>query len=129
MRPRPAMTDTLTTDAAADTRASAGDACPADALARFEAAGVAHSLDASGHAVVPELLTRAQCQQLAALYAREDGFRSRVVMARHGFGRGEYKYFAYPLPPMLDALRHALYPRLAPIANRWQRQLGFDARF
>ncbi|MFT7773923.1 2OG-Fe(II) oxygenase [Roseateles sp.] len=90
----------------------------------YDWVGVAQSLDAHGNAVLPGLLTAAQCEELAALYPRETGFRSRVVMARHGFGRGEYKYFAYPLPPLLDDLRHALYPRLVPIANRWSRQLG-----
>lgn len=87
------------------------------------------ALDAQGHAVLPGVLTPAQCETLAALYSRRDGFRSRIVMARHGFGRGEYKYFAYPLPPLLERLRHALYPRLAPIANRWQAQLGQATRY
>lgn len=91
--------------------------------------GIERSLDAHGNAVLPGLLTREQCDALAALYPRQEGFRSRVVMARHGFGRGEYKYFAYPLPPLLDQLRHALYPRLAPIANRWNRQLGIDTQY
>ncbi|HSX95383.1 MAG TPA: 2OG-Fe(II) oxygenase [Hydrogenophaga sp.] len=90
---------------------------------------IERSLDAQGHAVLPGLLTSAQCDALAALYARPDGFRSRVVMARHGFGRGEYKYFAYPLPALLERLRHALYPRLVPIANRWQQQLGLVTRY
>ena len=85
---------------------------------------IERSLDAEGHAVLAGLLTVPQCEALAALYAREEGYRSRVVMARHGFGRGEYKYFDYPLPPLLDRLRRALYPRLVPIANRWSRQLG-----
>jgi len=92
-------------------------------------AGVERALDADGHAVMQSLLTRAQCEQLAALYALETGFRSRVVMARHGFGRGEYKYFDYPLPPLLETLRHALYPRLVPIANRWNESLGIDVRY
>ena len=87
------------------------------------------SLDSDGHAILPGLLTGQQCAQLALLYPREEGFRSRVVMARHGFGRGEYKYFSYPLPPLLDELRHALYRRLAPIANRWHRQMGIDVAF
>jgi hypothetical protein len=90
---------------------------------------VERSLDANGNAVLPGLLTGAQCEQLAAIYPREDRFRSKVVMARHGFGSGEYKYFAYPLPPLLDDLRHALYPKLAPIADRWNRQLGIDVRY
>ena len=70
-----------------------------------------------------------QCSAIAALYDREDGFRSRIVMARHGFGRGEYKYFAYPLPPLLEQLRHALYLRLVPVANRWNRMLGIDVQY
>ncbi len=67
--------------------------------------------------------------ELAALYRQERGFRSRVVMARHGFGRGEYQYFAYPLPPLIERLRHTLYPRLVPIANRWNRQMGLDVQY
>ena len=92
-------------------------------------AGVERSLDANGHAVLPELLTAAQCRQLATMYSQEDGYRSKVVMARHGFGRGEYKYFAYPLPPLLHDLRHALYPKLVPIANRWNEQLGIGVSY
>ena len=91
--------------------------------------GIERSLDAHGHAVLPGLLAAAQCEALAALYPRSEGYRSRVVMARHGFGRGEYKYFAYPLPPLLQRLRQALYPRLVPIANRWNRQLGIETRY
>ena len=63
------------------------------------------------------------------MYPQEDGYRTKIVMARHGFGRGEYKYFAYPLPPLLDELRHALYPKLVPIANRWNKQLGIDVSY
>lgn len=90
---------------------------------------IAYALDAQGNAVLPGLLTAEQCDALAALYSQEQGYRSRIVMARHGFGRGEYKYFAYPLPPLLDRLRHALYPRLAPLANRWNRQLGIAVQY
>ncbi|AZY49521.1 proline hydroxylase [Bordetella avium] len=86
-------------------------------------------LDASGYAVLPGLLDPAACQALAATYSHKTGYRSRVVMARHGFGRGEYKYFAYPLPDLLDGLRHGLYQRLAPIANRWNRHLGLATRY
>ncbi|HKT99014.1 MAG TPA: 2OG-Fe(II) oxygenase [Paraburkholderia sp.] len=89
----------------------------------------AASLDRHGNAVLPCVLHAGQCEQLAALYARDDCFRSRIVMARHNFGRGEYKYFAYPLPPLLERLRHALYRRLAPIANRWNRQMGLDVQY
>ena len=92
-------------------------------------ADVARSLDTGGHATLPGLLTGAECKQLSALYPREEGYRSRVVMGRHGFGRGEYKYFAYPLPQLLEALRHALYPHLVPIANRWNTQLGSDVSY
>ncbi|HEY4804148.1 MAG TPA: 2OG-Fe(II) oxygenase [Paraburkholderia sp.] len=95
----------------------------------YDWTGIERSLDAHGHAVLPRVLRPGQCAQLAALYAREDCFRSRIVMARHNFGRGEYKYFAYPLPPLLHKLRRALYPYLAPIANRWNAQLGVDARY
>jgi len=87
------------------------------------------SLDVRGNAVLPGLLNAEQCREIAALYPREDGFRSRIVMARHGFGRGEYKYFAYPLPPLLDQIRHALYPGLAGIANRWNRRMGIDVQY
>jgi hypothetical protein len=90
---------------------------------------VSAALDERGSAVVERLLTPAQCRALAALYAKDDLFRSRVVMARHGFGRGEYKYFGYPLPDVLAAPRTALYPRLAEIANRWNAKMGIDARF
>ena len=90
---------------------------------------VSAELDERGNAVVERLLTPAQCQALVALYVKEDLFRSRVVMARHGFGRGEYQYFDYPLPEVLAEHRTALYPRLAGIANRWNETLGIEARF
>lgn len=95
----------------------------------YDWASIEAALDARGNAVLPGLLMAEQCEALAALYPRKEGYRSRIVMARHGFRRGEYKYFAYPLPPLLDQLRHALYPRLAPIANRWNLQLGIDAQY
>jgi len=90
---------------------------------------VADALDAEGHAIVEQLLTPAECEALAALYADEALFRSRVVMARHGFGRGEYKYLAYPLPVVVARLRDAVYPKLVPIANRWQQAMGIAVRF
>ena len=92
-------------------------------------AGVAAALDADGAALVEGLLARAQCEALAALYDEDAVFRSRVVMARHGFGRGEYRYFAYPLPDLVAELRAAFYPHLAPIANRWHEAMGLVARF
>lgn len=90
---------------------------------------IERSLDRYGNAVLPGLLTEDQCETLSAAYDQEHLYRSRVVMARHGFGRGQYKYFAYPLPSLLAHLRHTLYPHLAPIANRWNRQLRVDAQF
>ena len=90
---------------------------------------VAQALDAFGCAVIPGLLSVKDCAAAAALYERPSLFRSRVVMERHGFGRGEYQYFAYPLPAPLAALRTELYPPLAAIANRWQAVLGLDTRF
>jgi len=100
-----------------------------DRLAAIAWPALAAELDAQGAAVIEQLLSPAACAELAAMYARDDAFRSRVVMARHGFGSGEYKYFADPLPPPIAALRAQLYPRLAPIANRWAAQLGGDVRY
>jgi uncharacterized protein len=69
------------------------------------------------------------CHELAELYSDDSRFRSRVVMSRHGFGQGEYKYFVYPLPPVVAELRTALYPHLAPVANEWSRRLGAERRY
>jgi hypothetical protein len=91
--------------------------------------GVSADLDAQGWAILPGLLSAAEADALAALYGQEAGFRSRVVMSRHGFGRGEYKYFSYPLPDLIQSLRTSAYPRLAPIANRWQERMGKAERF
>lgn len=90
---------------------------------------IGEELDAHGCAVLPGLLAGAQCEALAAEYGRDERFRSRVVMARHGFGRGEYKYFAHPLPAVVATLRTSLYPPLAAIANRWNAAMGLDQRF
>ncbi|WP_437657889.1 2OG-Fe(II) oxygenase [Sorangium sp. So ce1182] len=92
-------------------------------------ARVAEELDAQGCAVIEGLLTGAECGELAALYARDELFRSRVVMARHGFGRGEYKYFAHPLPGLVAALRASVYPRLVPVANRWSADMGLEVQY
>ena len=78
---------------------------------------------------MPSLLTGRECSDLRALYAREELFRSRVVMSRHGYGKGEYKYFAYPLPEPIAALRAALYPRLCPIANRWNAAMSVEVKY
>jgi uncharacterized protein len=90
---------------------------------------VSSELDSHGSAIIAQLIGASECDALAALYALERRFRSRVIMANHGFGRGEYKYFGYPLPEPIAALRSALYPRLAVIANRWNKALGAPARF
>jgi uncharacterized protein len=97
--------------------------------ARIDWRQVAASLDERGYATTPPLLATEECRALAALYPREEAFRSRVIMERHNFGRGEYKYFRYPLPPAVEALRQAIYPHLAPIANNWREQLDEDGQF
>jgi hypothetical protein len=86
-------------------------------------------LDVNGWALVERLLTADECKALAGLYDREQSFRSTIVMSRHGFGRGEYKYFAYPLPDIVAALRPALYAQLTPIANRWNEAMGLAVRY
>ncbi len=92
-------------------------------------AGIEQDLDAVGVARTGPLLTPAECAALMALYEEDGRFRSRVVMARHGFGQGEYKYLAYPLPAPVAGLRAAVYPHLAPIANRWAGAMGTPERF
>ncbi len=101
----------------------------ADRVSAIDWDRVSGDLDESGSATIDQLLGATECEALSALYAREDCFRSRVVMARHGFGRGEYKYFSYPLPEIVGRLRTSIYPKLAPIANRWNAAMGIDARF
>ena len=90
---------------------------------------ISHDLDANGNATIEKLLTPVQCEALCALYPEDAPFRSRVVMGRHGFGRGEYKYFDYPLPKIVASLRAAFYPHLVPIANRWNEQMSLDGEF
>ena len=91
--------------------------------------GVAKSLDADGYAILGHLLSADDCDHLVATYEKPDAFRSRVVMARHGYGRGEYQYFSYPLPDLVAGLRHSLYPPLSEIANRWHESMNVAARF
>jgi hypothetical protein len=98
-------------------------------VAAMDWSAVGAALDASGCAVTPPLLDADACAALAARYSSDAGFRSRVIMARHGFGRGEYKYFSYPLPEMISALRTATYPPLAEIANRWNAAMGIETRY
>jgi uncharacterized protein len=90
---------------------------------------IERSLNTNGSAVLGQLLSIEQCQSLALLYPQHEPFRSHVLMARHGFGRGEYKYFAYPLPSIIADLRSALYSHLAPIANDWNARLKSDIRY
>ena len=95
----------------------------------IDASALEGELEAQGWSVLRDLLTSAECDDVASLYVQDQGFRSRVVMAQHGFGKGEYRYFSYPLPPLVRDLRTALYPRLAPLANGWHRRMGMSARF
>ena len=98
-------------------------------IATFDWPSATDDLDARGWCRLPGLLTDEQCEAVAALYNAAETFRSHVVMARHGYGRGEYRYFAYPLPSLVADLRRLLYPRLAPIANRWHPRIGNEAYF
>jgi uncharacterized protein len=90
---------------------------------------VEEDLDVFGCATVAQLLTPVECNALKALYSRDELYRSRVVMARHGFGRGEYKYYGYPLPEMIRSLRETVYPNLVPIANRWNEIMRIETRY
>ncbi len=102
---------------------------PARRVEALDWARIGAELDERGCATTGALLTADECSELRAGYDADGTFRSRVIMARHGFGRGEYKYYAYPLPRPVAALRTALYPHLAPIANRWEEALGRRAAF
>lgn len=101
----------------------------AEKIAAVDWQGIGAVLDEQGCAILPGVLSAGECAALAGRYDDDDAFRSRVVMARHGFGRGEYKYFAYPLPEPVTALRAALYPPLAAVANRWNEATGIDVRY
>lgn len=98
-------------------------------LADIDWTRVSSELDAAGVTTLPSLLAAEECKALSALYQDDRVFRSRVIMDRHGFGRGEYQYFSYPLPRTVASLRTALYPQLAPIANRWNQSMGLQARY
>jgi uncharacterized protein len=95
----------------------------------FNWAHLHEELSERGCAVLKNLLSAEECGQLAASYCKEELFRSRIVMARHGFGRGEYKYFRYPLPHLITSLREDLYERLVPVANRWNESMNMDVRY
>jgi hypothetical protein len=101
----------------------------ADRVAVVDWQQVAAGLDDRGNALLPRLLSPTECRSLADLYSGESGFRSRVVMDRYGFGQGEYKYFSYPLPALIQSLRTSLYSRLVPIANRWNNAMGLEVRY
>jgi hypothetical protein len=113
--------------AAAKTKVSMSPA-PARAEA-MDWPGVAAHLDGNGWAVLPGLLSPKECGAIAGLYGEESIFRSHIIMGRHGFGRGEYKYFSYPLPDIIADVRTTLYPQLAPIANRWNESMGIEVRY
>jgi hypothetical protein len=98
-------------------------------LAAYDWQAVTDRLNQQGCAVLKTLLTSEECTELAGMYTHQDIFRSRVIMARHGFGRGEYKYFAYPLPDKVAELRTALYARLLPLANSWNERMGLCANY
>lgn len=98
-------------------------------LQRVDWKGVTAELDARGAAVIEGLLPPRVCERLADLYRSEDLFRSRIVMARHNFGRGEYRYFRYPLPDIVSRLRTSIYPHLAPLADRWNELMNIDVRY
>lgn len=98
-------------------------------IAGLDWSNISASLNAHGNAVISPLLTPDECPATVGLYDEAAGFRSTIVMARHGFGRGEYKYFGYPLPDLVAGLRAALYPHLAAVANGWQATLGLAAQF
>ena len=90
---------------------------------------VSQDLDAEGHAIIKHIISRDECEAITALYQSDELFRSRVVMERHSFGRGEYKYFKYPLPEVIASLRTVVYPHLVPVANRWNEALKLDIRY
>jgi hypothetical protein len=114
------------------TATTSGPISAANALSRIQVLDwerISRDLDDQGNAILKRILSVNECQALAALYPDDSLFRSRVVMSRHGFGRGEYQYFDYPLPEIISEVRTAIYPRLAPIANRWNTLMGLEVRY
>jgi hypothetical protein len=106
------------------------DACPLrERVAALPWSSIASALDSEGVTTVPGLLSASECASLVRLYDDAERFRSEVVMARHGYGSGEYRYFDYPLPPLVATLRALVYSRLVALANRWHEALGIGARF
>ena len=98
-------------------------------IARFSAPDLREQFDARGYATIPSVLTADECLRIRDGYMRDDQYRSTVQMERHGFGRGEYRYFGYPLPPLIGELREALYAALVGIANDQMAALGSSVRF
>ena len=126
------MNNFLAEDAATTKSELTSSIAADEAIARANALDwqqIGKNLDVQGSALLQGILSARECEALAALYANEFIFRSRVVMARHGFGRGEYKYFSYPLPNLIQGLRTELYLRLAPVANRWNGAMGIEVRY
>jgi uncharacterized protein len=109
--------------------ATATSASPKDRVAMLDWANLTEQLNAFGNVVVEGLLSPRECRQISSLYPDDRDFRSHVHMGRHGFGRGEYKYFKYPLPELIAGLRTALYPYLAAVANTWNEQMGVEQRY
>lgn len=101
----------------------------ADRIAAYDWTDIGATLDREGWAVLPGLLDAGECNEMVALYGPTSAFRSHIHMARHGFGKGEYRYFSYPLPSVVEAARTALYPHIAPVANDWHARMGIDVRF
>ncbi|HEX2843599.1 2OG-Fe(II) oxygenase [Hyphomicrobium sp.] len=108
---------------------TSADTSPEARVSAYDWNALVRELDSYGCAVLPQLLTPEECGDIAALYPDESHFRSRIIMARHGFGKGEYRYFKYPLPDLLGGIRTALYPRLAGVANEWNKRMGMGQRF
>lgn len=98
-------------------------------IAQYDWNALSEELNGFGCVVIEKLLSPEECRHIAGLYQEEKHFRSHIHMARHGFGKGEYRYFKYPLPDLIGALRVALYPRLATVANAWNERMGIDERY
>lgn len=111
------------------TAATASRADDRDVVDGLDWSRIEADLDAVGCAATGPLLDAGECAALRDLYDDDGRFRSRIVMARHGFGKGEYKYYSHPLPDPVARLRPALYERLVPLANRWNEAMGIDLRF
>jgi hypothetical protein len=98
-------------------------------VSQYDWSTLSEEINSYGCAVIEKLLSPEECRQIAGLYPEEGPFRSQIHMARHGFGEGEYRYFKYPLPDLIESLRTALYPHLANIANGWNERMGIDQRY